>query len=202
MTVEYRKGEFDLSDGQSVELLDLPGVYGDCGHSMDERVALDAVRGKLEGERTPDAILFVMDASHINTHLHNVLQAKNHGLPILLVLNMMDMAARDGITIDLAELEQELGVPVISCVAVRASGRSQLMEYLAAWAPKLSSGVAEKPDRETDYLKALQAKARSITNKTVARVQKTQTFSQQIDNWVLHPVIGFVILFLLSLIHI
>ena len=197
VTVEYRKGDFDLSDGQSVELLDLPGVYGDCGHSMDERVALDAVRGKLEGERTPDAILFVMDASHINTHLHNVLQAKNHGLPILLVLNMMDMAARDGITIDLAELEQELGVPVISCVAVRASGRSQLMEYLAAWAPKLSSGVAEKPDRETDYLKALQAKARSITNKTVARVQKTQTFSQQIDNWVLHPVIGIVILFLI-----
>ena len=197
VTVEYRKGEFDLSDGQSVELLDLPGVYGDCGHSMDERVALDAVRGNLEGERIPDAILFIMDASHINTHLHNVLQAKNHGLPILLVLNMMDMAARDGITIDLAELEQELGVPVISCVAVRASGRSQLMEYLAAWAPKLSSGVAEKPDRETDYLKALQAKARSITNKTVARVQKTQTFSQQIDNWVLHPVIGIVILFLI-----
>ena len=197
VTVEYRKGEFDLSDGQSVELLDLPGVYGDCGHSMDERVALDAVRGKLEGERTPDAILFVMDASHINTHLHNVLQAKNHGLPILLVLNMMDMAARDGITIDLAELEQELGVPVISCVAVRASGRSQLMEYLESWAPKLSSGAAEKPNSETEELKTLQAKARSITNKSVTRVQKTQSFSQQIDNWVLHPVIGIFILFLI-----
>ena len=197
VTVEYRKGEFDLLGGQSVELLDLPGVYGDCGHSMDERVALDAVRGDLEGERAPDAILFMMDASHINTHLHNVLQAKNHGLPILLILNMMDMAARDGITIDLAELERELGISVISCVAVRASGRAQLIEYLEGWAPQLSKGDAENPDNETDELKALQAKARSITDKTVSRVQKTQTFSQRIDNWVLHPVIGIVILFLI-----
>ena len=197
VTVEYRKGEFDLSDGQSVELLDLPGVYGDCGHSMDERVALDAVRGNLEGERAPDAILFMMDASHINTHLHNVLQAKNHGLPILLVLNMMDMAARDGITIDLAELDRELGVHVISCVAVRASGRAQLLKYFEGWASELSSGAAEKPKGETEDLKALQAKARSITNKTVSRVQKTQTFSQRIDNWVLHPVIGIFILFLI-----
>jgi len=45
VTVEYRKGEFTLPDGQTIELLDLPGVYGDCGHSMDERVAIDAVRG-------------------------------------------------------------------------------------------------------------------------------------------------------------
>lgn len=119
VTVEYRKGEFALPSGQEIELLDLPGVYGDCGHSMDERVALDAVRGDLEGERAPDAILFMMDASHITTHLHNVLQAKNHGLPIILVLNMMDMAARDGITIDLTTLEREIGIPVISCVAVR-----------------------------------------------------------------------------------
>ena len=197
VTVEYRKGEFNLAKGRPVELLDLPGVYGDCGHSMDERVALDAVRGNLEGERAPDAILFMMDASHINTHLHNVLQAKNHGLPILLILNMMDMVARDGITIDLAELERELGIPVVSCVAVRASGRAQLLEYLENWAPQLSQGSAEKPINETDDLKALQAKARSITNKAVSRAQKTQTFSQRIDNWVLHPVIGIFILFVI-----
>jgi len=197
VTVEYRKGEFELPGGQSVELLDLPGVYGDCGHSMDERVALDAVRGNLEGERAPDAILFMMDASHINTHLHNILQAKNHGLPIVLVLNMMDMAARDGITIDLQELERELGIPVISCVAVRESGRSLLFEYLDEWGGDVTHGSAPAPEKEVGELKALQAKARSITRNAVTRVQKTETFSQRIDNWVLHPVIGIVILFLI-----
>ena len=108
VTVEYRKGVFALPNNQNVELLDLPGVYGDCGHSMDERVAIDAVRGKLEGERRPDGLIFMMDASHITTHLHNVLQAKNYGLPIVLVLNMMDMAARDGIDIDIGSLETQL----------------------------------------------------------------------------------------------
>jgi len=197
VTVEYRKGEFDLPGGQSVELLDLPGVYGDCGHSMDERVALDAVRGKLEGERAPDGILFVMDASHINTHLHNVLQAKNHGLPIVLVLNMMDMAARDGISIDLPELERELGIPVISCVAVRASGRALLLDYLEEWGGDVNFGSAAVPGTEPGELKALQAKARSISRNTVSQVQKTETFSQRIDNWILHPVIGIAILFLI-----
>ena len=58
VTVEYRKGEFQLPNGENVELLDLPGVYGDCGHSMDERVAIDAVRGNLEAERRPDAVSY------------------------------------------------------------------------------------------------------------------------------------------------
>jgi len=197
VTVEYRKGELTLPSGQAVELLDLPGVYGDCGHSMDERVALDAVRGDLEGERAPDAILFMMDASHITTHLHNVLQAKNHDLPIILVLNMMDMAARDGITIDLPALERELGIPVVSCVAVRASGRSLLLDYLEEWGGDVSFGSAVKPDKEIGALKDLQVKARSITRTAVSRVQQTETFSQRIDNWVLHPVMGIVILFLI-----
>lgn len=197
VTVEYRKGEFALPSGQEIEILDLPGVYGDCGHSMDERVALDAVRGNLEGERAPDAILFMMDASHINTHLHNVLQAKNHGLPIILVLNMMDMAARDGINIDLLALERELGIPVISCVAVRASGRSLLLDYLEEWGGDVSFGSAAKPGEEDGSLKELQVKARSITRTAVSRVQQTATFSQRIDNWVLHPVMGIVILFVI-----
>ena len=76
-------------------------MYGDCGHSMDEKVAIDAVRGNLVGERSPDGLIFMMDASHINTHLHNMLQAKSYGLPIILVLNMMDIAARDGIEINI-----------------------------------------------------------------------------------------------------
>ncbi len=195
VTVEYRKGDFTLPSGQAIELLDLPGVYGDCGHSMDERVALDAVRGNLEGERAPDAIVFMMDASHINTHLHNVLQAKNHGLPIILVLNMMDMAARDGITIDLPALEREIGIPVISCVAVRGSGRSLLLDYLEEWGGDVSFGSAATPKEEKGDLKALQAKARSITSTAVSRVHQAETFSQRIDNWVLHPIMGLAILF-------
>jgi ferrous iron transport protein B len=195
VTVEYRIGHFELPSGQEVELLDLPGVYGDCGHSMDERVALDAVRGNLEGQRAPDALLVVMDASNISTHLHNILQAKQHGLPIVLVLNMMDMAARDGMTIDIAGLEDSLGVTVISCVAVRASGRSQLIEFLNSWAPEVFSGKARIAAPPTDDLKILQAQARAITATTVKRVKKVETFTQRIDQFVMNPILGLLILF-------
>jgi len=197
VTVEYRKGEFELPNSQSVELLDLPGVYGDCGHSMDERVAIDAVRGNLEGERRPDAILFMMDASHIETHLHNVLQAKNYGLPIVLVLNMMDMAARDGIEIDVAKLSEGLGIQVITSVAVRASGRAHLLEYLQDWGKAVLAGRAAQPMGEAYKLKDIQAKARLITGQAVSRIDQAETLTNRIDKIVLHPVIGLALLFLI-----
>lgn len=197
VTVEYRKGEFDLPSGQGLELLDLPGVYGDCGHSMDERVAIDAVRGNLDGERRPDAILFMMDASHIETHLHNVLQAKNYGLPIILVLNMMDMAARDGIDIDITKLSEALGIDVISSVAVRAAGRAHLIDYLEGWSASILAGGAATPIIEADNLKALQSKARLISAQSVSRIERAQTRTQRIDNIVMHPLIGPIILLLI-----
>ena len=194
VTVEYRKGEFSLPNNKPVELLDLPGVYGDCGHSMDEKVAIDAVRGNLVGERSPDGLIFMMDASHINTHLHNVLQAKSYGLPIILVLNMMDIAARDGIEINIPKLESLLGISIISCVAVRNKGRVHLLEFLNEWTAKLFDGSASIPNKENNSLKDLQLKSRQITNTTVRQLEIAPTITQKIDNIVLHPLLGIIFL--------
>ena len=194
VTVEYRKGNFSLSSLKSIELLDLPGVYGDCGHSMDERVAIDAIKGNLAGERAPDGLIFMMDASHITTHLHNILQAKSYGLPIILVLNMMDMAARDGIDIDIAELESLLDIPVIKCVAVRNTGRSHLVEFLNEWTSDILNDSASIPAIEKNSLKDLQSKARLITSSAVSQINKTVSLTQKIDNIVLHPFFGVIIL--------
>ncbi len=194
VTVEYRKGTFVLPGGARADLLDLPGVYGNCGHSMDERVAIDAIRGNLDGETAPDGLIVMMDASHITTHLHNVLQAKNYGLPMILVLNMMDMAARDGIDIDIAALEIALGVPVIPCVAVRSSGRANLVHHLEGWTQTLTTGSAAKPSPEPEALKDLQARARAISAQTVVRHEKAQTFTDQVDKFILHPVFGVILL--------
>ena len=194
VTVEYRKGNFSLSSVKSIELLDLPGVYGDCGHSMDERVAIDAIKGNLVGERAPDGLIFMMDASHITTHLHNILQAKSYGLPIILVLNMMDMAARDGIDIDIAELESLLGIPVIRCVAVRNAGREHLIEFLNEWTADILNDSVSIPAIEKNNLKDLQSKARLITSRAVSQINKTVSLTQKIDNIVLHPFYGVIIL--------
>lgn len=194
VTVEYRKGNFSLSNVESIELLDLPGVYGDCGHSMDERVAIDAIKGNLVGERAPDGLIFMMDASHITTHLHNILQAKSYGLPIILVLNMMDMAARDGIDIDIAELESLLDIPVIRCVAVRNTGRAHLIEFLNEWTSDILNDSISIPAIEKNSLKDLQSKARLITSSAVSQINKTVSLTQKIDNIVLHPFFGVIIL--------
>ena len=194
VTVEFRKGNFSLSSLNSIELLDLPGVYGDCGHSMDERVAIDAIKGNLVGERAPDGLIFMMDASHITTHLHNILQAKSYGLPIILVLNMMDMAARDGIDIDIAELESLLDIPVIRCVAVRNTGRAHLLEFLNEWTSDILNDSISIPAIEKNSLKDLQSKARLITSSAVSQINKTVSLTQKIDNIVLHPFFGVIIL--------
>ena len=195
VTVEYRKGTFETPRGQGVKLWDLPGIYGDCGHSMDERVTIGAIKGELAGETRPDGLIVMMDASHITTHLHNVLQAKNYGLPMILVLNMMDMAARDGIEIDIAALSEEIGVPVIPSVAVRSSGRAHLSEYLDGWIDTIRAGAVPVPSVRETGLKALQAQAREITAKAVTTAQKSETFTDKVDKIVLHPVLGPIILF-------
>ena len=194
VTVEYRKGLFDLTDDRTVELLDLPGVYGDTGKSMDERVAIDAVNGRLNDERAPDAIMFVLDAAHIETHLHNVLQAKNYGLPIVLVLNMMDMAARDGLNIYIPALELELGIPVVNCVAVRASGRAHLLDFLTDWSGDVAHGSAPVPSREPGAIRDIQQRARSASRLAISRIPQTETITNRIDKIVLHPVLGLLIL--------
>lgn len=192
-TVEYSKGFYTTTNDQTLELIDLPGIYGDCGHSADERVTLDFVNGSLGGETAPDAVIVVMDAANIRTHLHNVLQAKNYGLPMIVVLNMMDMAARDGVEIDLTSLSKEIGVPVISCVAVRTKGRFSIMKTLVEWSIEIASKTAEYPEAEGDDLKHIQNKARAITKRTVS-ASGGQNISVKIDNFILHPVLGLLIL--------
>jgi ferrous iron transport protein B len=136
----------------------------------------------------------MMDASHITTHLHNILQAKSYGLPIILVLNMMDMAARDGIDIDIAELESLLGIPVIRCVAVRNAGRAHLIEFLNEWTADILNDSVSIPAIEKNNLKDLQSKARLITSRSVSQINKTVSLTQKIDNIVLHPFYGVIIL--------
>ena len=193
VTVEYSVGNFKTSSGQNIRFMDLPGIYGDCGHSADERVTLDAIHGRLEGEKVPEALVVVMDAAQIRTHLHNVLQAKNYGLPMIVVLNMMDMAARDGVEIDLHQVEKEIGVPIVPCVAVRTAGRQALVDKLDSWGQEIAEGNASAPKSDDDDLRNLQRKARAITRAHVSS-PPAHNITTRIDNVVLHPIVGPILL--------
>ena len=130
VTVERHAGRMTLPDGRPVELLDLPGTYSLEPSSPDERVTRDVVTGAQAGERLPDAIIVVVDASNLDNHLRFTLQLIALGLPIVVALNMIDLAERDGLKLDPAALERELGVPVIPTVAVRKRGIDALKDAL------------------------------------------------------------------------
>ena len=89
-----------LADGRPVELVDLPGAYSLDASSPDEEVTRDVVLGRQEGERLPDALLIVLDATNLDNHLRFALQVIGLGHPTVVALNMVDLARRDGLTID------------------------------------------------------------------------------------------------------
>ena len=194
VTVERHSGRMSLPDGRPIELVDLPGTYGLEPSSPDEQVTRDVLFGKQAGERLPDAMLVVVDASNLDNHLRFVLQLRALGRPMVVALNMVDIATRDGLTIDADKLSAELGVPVIPTVAVRRRGLDLLGEALsdALVAPPAMPAPPVDMDLRTTQREARQL-ARAVTVDNSPRRAKTQA----VDRVVLHPVAGPIILFLL-----
>src|ERR1700743_49211 len=119
VTVERKEGFFITPLGRQASLVDLPGTYSLRGRSPDEEITRDFVLGRLGSEAVPDLLLCVADATNLRLALRLVLELKRTGRPMMLVLNMFDLAQRRGIKIDLAHLAAELGVPVVTAIAVK-----------------------------------------------------------------------------------
>ncbi|MEM1104107.1 MAG: ferrous iron transporter B, partial [Pseudomonadota bacterium] len=188
VTVEERRAPLRLSDDSDpIELIDLPGIYGMSGRSLDERVALDAVSGKIEGTAAPDALLVVLDAASLRTHLQTVLEARRFGLPMIVALNMMDLAERDGVELDVDALAAAIGAPVVPTVAVRRAGRDALLKRLAEPMPP-------KPPEERRSLEELQREARQIADRVFIKENALNSFTQRLDAVALHPVGGLALL--------
>jgi len=129
-TLECRQGHARLS-GLDLTLLDLPGLYGMTAGSLEEQLAADALLGKIPKFPKPDAAVVVLDATSIDRHLYLASQVRELGVPTLVVLNMIDLAHREGIYIDLTALSDELGCPVIAVSARTGDGLNQLSLTLA-----------------------------------------------------------------------
>jgi len=191
VTVERKSGRLSLPDGRPIEIVDLPGAYSLEPSSPDEEVTRDVVIGRQVGERLPDALLIVVDASNLDNHLRFALQLIDLGLPTVVALNMVDLAKRDGLEIDAQRLEQALGVPVIATVAVRRRGMDELKEALSeaiGAARRLRSG-----DGAAEDFSAVQRRAREIARLATVSEVPARRASQLIDAVALHPLAGPII---------
>jgi ferrous iron transport protein B len=196
VTVERKSGALRTPSGHSVSLLDLPGTYSLRARSPDEEVTRDAVLGRLASETPPDLLLCVADATNLRLALRLVLELKSVGRPLLLVLNMIDIAKRRGVEIDLEALSAELGVPVITAAAVRRGGTDDLLRRLdgLAAAELPGTGASGWKTPTTSELRAAQREADRIIKAAVKLPAKPDTLTTRLDAVLLHPVIGLVIL--------
>ncbi|MBK5264318.1 MAG: ferrous iron transporter B [Alphaproteobacteria bacterium] len=192
VTVERKSGRLMLSDGRPVELVDLPGTYSLNPASPDEQVTRDVVMGRQTGERQPDALVIVLDAANLDNHLRFALELIALDLPVVIALNMVDLAKRDGLELDPETLSRDLGVPVLPTVAVRKRGLDDLREQLAAI---LGDGTARIPvPQSAGSFTDVQARARRIAQNAVRSETPVRRLTSVVDAVVLHPLLGPVIL--------
>jgi|TARA_R110002051_G_scaffold4376_2_gene23320 ferrous iron transport protein B len=198
VTVERKEGHIRSPSGRTLSVLDLPGTYSLRARSPDEEVTRDAVLGRLAGETPPDVLVCVADATNLRLVLRLVLELKQVGRPMLLALNMYDIAQRQGLRIDLEALEAELGMPIVTTVATRKRGIDDL---IAAVEARIDAGLPAGDNLwlapDAAGLRTAAREAERIMKACVKPPLRPDTLTGRIDTVLLHPVGGLAILFAL-----
>jgi ferrous iron transport protein B len=196
VTVERKEGFFVTPLGRQASVVDLPGTYSLRGRSPDEEITRDFVLGRAAGETLPDLVLCVADSTNLRLTIRLLLELKQTGRPLMLVLNMFDIATRRGVTVDAARMSEMLGVPVVTSIAVRKSGIAELLRKTDEIG--LQAQASPKPNLwqplSVAELRATQREADRIIAATVSLPARPDTWTARIDAVVLHPVAGLAIL--------
>jgi len=196
VTVERKEGRLDLGS-QSLRILDLPGVYSLYPRSLDEEITCNVLLGRATGEKKPDLVLCVLDATNLRRNLRLVLAVKRMGLPCIVVINMMDIAKKRGINIDLSQLEQELHLPIVESVGIQTKGDKAVREKLATYDFKThvstpnSIVISNNQPIEADNIIVQGILKRMGLDQIIA-----DPLSDRFDRILLHPIVGPIILFI------
>jgi ferrous iron transport protein B len=195
VTVERKVGLARLRNGHTVSVVDLPGAYSLTPATPDEQVTLEVIEGRRHGEAAPDAIIAVVDATNLRMNLRLVLELKRLGRPMLVALNMADVARSQGLAIDVARLAAELGCAVVETVAVRHDGHAQLLAELEReFTVGLPADIGDATVPEGQSSADLQREVRRILALAAPNATQFQRFHHRIDALVMHRVWGLVIL--------
>ena len=194
VTVERKVGTARLRNGQTVSVVDLPGAYSLTPATPDEQVTLEVIEGRRTGEAAPDAIVAVVDATNLRMNLRLVLELRRLGRPMMVALNMADVARSQGLAIDVAKLATELGCPVVETVAIKHDGHAQLLALMERQLGGAQAAQASPPATEASSSAELQAEVRRILEIAAPNAGQFQRFHHRLDAVVMHPVWGLAIL--------
>ncbi|MFT7773507.1 ferrous iron transporter B [Roseateles sp.] len=188
VTVERKEGRLVTAAGKTLRLLDLPGTYSLHPRSPDERVTCDVLAGRAKGEKRPDLVVCVLDATNLRRNLRLLLAVRRLGLPVVVALNMVDLAARRGLKIDAAALSEQLGLPVVRTVAIHKEGLDELRVLLDK--PEVWEGAAIAAGQPDDD----HATVKTWLHALDLDHELPTLPSDRVDRVLLHPVAGSVIL--------
>ena len=194
VTVERKEGAFAGPSGRRYRLLDLPGTYSLTPTTLDEAITRDVALGRLAGEAQPETIVLVADATHLALSVRLALEVRELGVPMVLALNMSDLARRRGYSLDRERLAAELGVPVVETVAVSRGGADALiavLERMPAQAPVPARGW-QQPSAE--QVRDTHREAARILDVVGYREPARSALAVQADRVLLHPVSGMIAL--------
>ncbi len=204
VTVERKEGQLSTAAQKKLRVLDLPGAYSLAPRSPDERVTVNVLTGNALGEKRPDLVVCVVDATNLRRNLRLVLAVQRLGLPVVLALNMSDLARKRGAPIDAEKLAQALDVPVVETVGIKNDGAQKLREILddeSIWLKPASLAPGPEYESADALLLADHARVREILQILDLDHARSHGMSEKLDRIVLHPVLGpwilLVILFLL-----
>ena len=196
VTVERKEGAAVTPLGRKLAILDLPGTYSLRARSPDEAITRDAVLGRLAGEAEPDVVVCVADATSLRVALRLALELKAAGRPMVLALNMIDIATRQGLEIDIEGLSRDLGMPIVATVATRRRGVDLLLQAVET-AAETTPAAATWREPSGAELRALHREAERLIKARVKPPKRPDTWTGRLDNVLLHPVGGLVVLLVL-----
>jgi ferrous iron transport protein B len=197
VTVERKEGRLvSAASGRSYRVVDLPGAYSLEPATLDEAIARDVVLGRHASEPPPDLLVCVVDATNLRLNLRLVLELKKLGRPMLVALNMSDVAEQRGYQLDRAALEAALGIPVIPTVAVRSGGERALIAAIDGYhfdgeVQRRARARLEPPATATAAdIEATQREVRRVLEAAGYKVPARIEALTRLDAVVLHPVAG------------
>lgn len=199
VTVERKVGQFTSAAGQGYHIIDLPGAYSLNAMTPDEAITRDVLFGARADEAVPDVIVLVVDATNLRLNLRLVLEVLRLQRPAVLALNMMDVARKRGMVIDVDRLQAELGIPVIETIAIKGGGSAALVQQLDVMGRQVASvgstgGYLDFNSRNALTLEQTQREVRRILDAVIKQEGEIHGVGDKIDAVVLHPVFGYVIL--------
>ena len=202
VTVERKEGRLSLDSGKNIRILDLPGAYSLYPRSLDEKVTCNVLLGRAEGEKRPDLVVCILSAMNLRRNLRLVLAAKRLGLPCVVVLNMLDIAKRQGLEINTDALSKELGLPVLTSIGIQADGADGIKSFfnqldwkdLCALRTGTSDATLENAASHIAHSESDNIQVQRILKSLGLDQIIPDRFSDRLDSVLLHPIIGPIIL--------